>query len=353
MAVCKILTSEEDIAALATQWEALQQDVGAAPFTGYSWAMAWWRFIGKPSGAKLMIVAAYEKETLVGLLPFSIRKKHGVRILRLLGHEVYYYRNFLVKESTLLPFIWETALAQPCYDFANIKNIHQGSEEDHFFSGRAHKINEGQVFHCADLGQQRDEFMKRYSRSFRRKIRRTQKLLDTMPELELDYCRGEPVPDDVVEFLVRRKKEWTIERGKRGIFDEEDPLSFYRELINISAKEGRILLNWMRLDGEVVAATFSVIEKKVLYGHTLAFAKKAGRFAPGIFLFMEALLWASENGMSENNFMEGEEEYKTRFSKDHRVIHEYAYARTFIGRLYHALYACLRCVRRLKTHCKA
>lgn len=348
MAVCKILTSEEEVAGIADAWRGLQKDIGLAPFTGYEWGMAWWHSIGKPSGAKMLVVACYEKDELVGLIPFSIRIKYGVRVLRLLGHEVYYYRNFLVKEPSLMPFIWQTVFEDKSFDFADIKNIHEDTEEKSFFDARMVKIHTSNVYYNDSLGSQRDEFMKLYSKSFRRKIRRTQKYIDDNTNLEIDYCRGEPVPEDVVDFLVRRKKEWTEERGKRGLFDESDPLTFYREIIQIAAQAGKILLYWMRLDGVVVGTVFSVIEKGTLYGHTMAFDPIASRYAPGIFMSMESLLWASENGLQENNFMEGEEEYKTRFTKISRLIHEYTYARTFAGKLYCWLYTALSFARKLK-----
>lgn len=349
MAVCKILTSEEEVISIADAWHSLQEAVGLAPFTDYSWAMAWWHKIGKPSGADLMVVACYEKDELVGIIPFSIRKKYGARILRLIGHEVYYYRNFLVKEPSLMPFIWETVLEQSCFDYAEIKNIHKDTEEDRFLEARAIFDHSSEVYHCEDLGEKRDDFVRRYSRSFRRKLRRTQKYVDDNPDLVLDYCRGEPVPQDVIDFLVNRKTEWAQERGKRGIFSEKDPLGFYTEMIQLAAKSGTLLLFWLRLDGEVVAATFNVAEKDILYGHTFAFSKKASRYAPGIFLAMESLLWASENGMVENNLMEGEEEYKTRFSKLSRTFHDYTFARTFVGNIYRTLFMCLLFVRKIKT----
>jgi len=242
MAICKILTSEDKIAQIADEWRRIQKEIGLAPFTEYDFAMAWWSSIGKPSGAKIMVVAVYEKEELVGVIPFSIRKKYGVRILRLIGHEVFYYRNFLVKEPSLMPFIWQTIFEQKLFDFADIKNIHKGTEEDKFLDGRIIKVHSSEVFYCEDLDYPIDEFMMRYSKSFRRKIRKTQNYIDKNDDLEIDYCRGEPVPQDVVEFLVNRKTQWTKERGKRGVFNENDPMGFYRKIIKISAETGKILL---------------------------------------------------------------------------------------------------------------
>ena len=348
MAVCKVFTSEEDVTKLAEGWQALQEDVGIAPFTGYDWAMAWWRTVGKSAGAKLMVVAAFEKDELIGVIPFSIRKKHGVRVLRLLGHEVYYYRSFLVREPTLMPLIWQTALEQKYFDAANIKNIHDETEEHRFLGSRANLVRTNKVYHCEDLGLSREDMLMVIAKRLRQKLRSTHRKIEQDPDLELHYCRAEPVPQDVIDFLVERKTIWAADKKKRGVFDEKDPKAFYNEVITMNAKKGSLLLYWLKYKGEFIGADFSVVEKNIVYGHTLTYDPKGAKFAPGIYLTAEVMFWASENGLIENNFMEGEEEYKRRFGKTHRIIHEYAYGRTIIGSLYLWLYRCLSFVRGLK-----
>ena len=141
---------------------------------------------------------------------------------------------------------------------------------------------------------------------------------------------------------MRRKKEWTIERGKRGVFNEATTLDFYHAITALGARQGSLVLNWLRDQGKPFAVTLNFIEKNVVYGHTLTMDLHYGKYMPGIFLNMEALIWASEKGLQESNFMEGEEEYKTRFAKKYRVIHEFGYARTLKGYAFLLLYRALR-----------
>ena len=342
MPVCTVLSSEQEVESLADAWRDLHRRIGLAPFTDYDWAMAWWKTIGKPADAKLVVVACHEKGRLVGVLPFSIRITRGVRILRLVGHEAYYYRKFLIEDPALAPLLWKTAFGLPGYDFANIKNVHVGSADHDYMKAHALELHKSRVYHCVHNGENRVFLLANRSRAFQRKYRNVLKKLNVADGMTLGCNRGEPYDSDLIDFLVRRKKEWTVERGKRGVFNEETTLDFYREIAALGARQGTLALNWMRDQGKPFAVTLSFTEKNVVYGHTLTMDLRYGKYMPGIFLNMEALIWASENGFQETNYMEGEEEYKTRFAKEHRVICEYAYARTPVGRMFLFLYRMLR-----------
>ncbi|MGE4351886.1 MAG: hypothetical protein AB7E52_06830, partial [Bdellovibrionales bacterium] len=155
MSVCSLLTSEDDVTLLASAWRDLQQRIGLAPFTDYDWAKVWWDTIGKSAGAELYVVACHEGDRLVGVIPFTVRITRGVRILRLLGHEAYYYRNFLIEDPAYVVPMWETVLESPIYDFANIKNVHAGTVEDAFFAARAFRMDQSRVFYCEHNGEKR------------------------------------------------------------------------------------------------------------------------------------------------------------------------------------------------------
>ena len=341
MPVCSVLVEEQDVDALASDWRVLHARLGLAPYTDYDWAMIWWRTIGKPTGARLCVVACHEGDKLVGVLPFSVRTTHGVRILRLIGHEAYYYRNFLVEQDAHAPLMWRAMMAAPVFDVCNIKNIHEGTSHCAFWSEQGKRIHTSRVFHTTLSGQIRAELLAAKSKPFRRKHHAVEKKLTEEKGLCAENNRAQAYTHPVLEFLVNRKKEWTIERRKRGVFNEGNVMSFYEEMTDFAAEQGKLFVNWMREDSRFFGVTLNFTEKGIMYGHTLTIDPSYARYMPGIFLNTEALIWASENGMKEMNFMEGEEEYKTRFAKETRTIHEYAYARNLKGVIFLQLYRLL------------
>lgn len=348
VAVCTVLASEAEVESVSVAWRDLHRRIGLAPFTDYDWAMAWWTTIGRPAGAKLVVVVCHDEGRLVGVLPFTVRITHGVRILRLLGHEVYYYRNFLIENPADCALMWQTVLDLPGYDFANLKNFHEGSPDDAFMATHATILHKSRVYYCLHHGEKREDLLADRSRAFLRKYRNVLKKLDKNEGITLGSSQDDSYDPALIDFLVRRKKQWTIERNKRGVFNENHTMDFYHAITRLGARQGILIINWMCDEGKPFAVTLNFTEKNVVYGHTLAIDLAYAKYMPGIFLNMEALIWASEHGYQETNYMEGEEEYKTRFAKHHRMIHEYACARTVRGHLFFSLYRLLRLYRALK-----
>ncbi|MGE4351535.1 MAG: GNAT family N-acetyltransferase, partial [Bdellovibrionales bacterium] len=206
------------------------------------------------------------------------------------------------------------------------------------------------VFYCEHNGEKREDLLAARSRAFKRKYRNVLRKFDANDGITIGADAGPTYDPKLIDFLVQRKKQWTIERGKRGVFDEKETLAFYQAMARLAADRGCLLLNWMRDQGQPFAVTLNFSHKKVVYGHTLAIDLDHAKYMPGIFLNMEALIWASENGFEETNYMEGEEEYKARFAKHARLIHEYALARSLKGKAFLLAYRALRFYRAIKAH---
>jgi CelD/BcsL family acetyltransferase involved in cellulose biosynthesis len=343
-----ILTNEKDIEALAPDWQELHRRCGTVPFTDYDWIMAWWRHVGTKMGARLRVCTCHEGGKLVGVIPLCLIRKGGGRILKLAAHEAYYYRTFLGETPEIITQMWRYILSCPGYDLAEIKNVHAETAEDAFFKGCAQQIEESIVYHCENLGSSREEILAHRSSSTQRRMRKVRKEILATPTLSVNCVRDGVVPDRVIQYLLEEKKKWVEDRGKRGIFRQEGVFDFYREIVKLAAEGGKLLLFWMELEGRILAVSLNFIGGKVVYGHTLAFDRTVPRYMPGIYLKWEAIVWAAENGYEESNFMEGAEEYKTRFTNVGRLTHVYLYPRTLWGRVLSFAYRVVLKYRRIK-----
>ncbi|MDX9690451.1 MAG: GNAT family N-acetyltransferase [Proteobacteria bacterium] len=333
-----LLASKTEIEALASEWRELHRRCGAAPFTDYDWIMVWWRHIGSKMGASLLVCVCRDEDRLVGVIPLCLVRKGGGRILKLAGHEVYYYRTFLAENPELAAEMWRYILACPCYDLAEVKNIHAGTAEDAFFQRCGTRIEESIVYHVEHIGLSRDELLSIHSGNTQRRIRKARKEILAQPTMSVEHTCEYPAPEPVIQFLLEQKMKWVEARGKRGVFRQKGVFDFYREIIKLAAESGKMLMYWMERDGKILGASLNFIEGKVVYGHTLAIDRSASRYRPGFYLSWEAIIWAAEHGYEESNFSEGAEEYKTRFTKKGRITHVYLYPRTLHGQILSFLY---------------
>lgn len=346
MIECKIITDESNVFDLAREWEELHECVALSPFTSHTWAVAWWQHIGKPSGAQLMVAICRDNGKLVGLIPFSIRKKGGVRILRLLSNETFYYRNFLIASPSYCEPLWDCIMKADGYDCACIKNIHEDTNEYSFFESRLPVFRKSVVYHYNYQNDTRQKLESQQQKSFRRKLRKLHKKLQDREDLSFGFTARQSPPPEVAGFLINRKKLWSAEKSKRGIYDEANFAKYYEELFKLCDEKKSGLYMWLKLAGEIVGATFSIIEKGTVYAHTVTYDPKASKLSPGNFLTLEEMIWAAENDMKETNFMEGHEEYKAAFTRTGRISCEYVYAKTLKGRVFLAAYKGLSALRR-------
>jgi CelD/BcsL family acetyltransferase involved in cellulose biosynthesis len=68
---------------------------------------------------------------------------------------------------------------------------------------------------------------------------------------------------------------------------------------------------------------------------------------------IESIVWASGNGYTEVNFMEGEELYKSIFATGKRGICDFLVGRTFRGKAHKALFTALTLYREAKRKWQA
>src|SRR4051794_13087129 len=81
------ITDPAALAPLGAEWDALVRAMPRpSPMLLHGWVTAWWRHFGE--GARLAVVVARRDGMVVGVAPFMIRRRGGMRVLRFIGgHE--------------------------------------------------------------------------------------------------------------------------------------------------------------------------------------------------------------------------------------------------------------------------
>jgi len=337
MIVCQTVTSEIEIEALKGAWRSLQEERGLAPFTDFSWIWAWWLSTGKPEGAQLHVVTAHDGDRLVGVLPLALNKKHGVRVLRYAGHDAYYMRNILAVDDAALLAMWTHVRKKGDYDFAVIKNVEEGSASRALFSSFGWQVDHKPVYFCA-IGPDPEKPFACCTKRLRRKVQKIREAIEKEGSFTFAVETQETVADEVIPFLVEVKAAWVRQKGKLGLFNRGGVEAFYRAMVAVAAKQEQLRFLLLRRGGALAAVMLCFAYKGTLYAHTVAYDASLLSFMPGLFLMSKAVGLAHKNGLSEANFMEGEEQYKARFSNGARFCSEFVFARSLKGYLYLALY---------------
>jgi|GEM_PF-270555 len=104
---CEVVDDLAAAEALAPEWDALADAIGAGPLVRSAYCLSWWRGMGP---GRLQVATVREGDRLVALAPLHARRVGPVEVLRWLGHGL-----GTVSEALVLPdredasrLLWET-----------------------------------------------------------------------------------------------------------------------------------------------------------------------------------------------------------------------------------------------------
>src|SRR5277367_5838958 len=125
----KILTTEQDIESIAGEWRELFARAGASPFADGDLFMIWWRTIGKTDGQRVPhVVTGRENGKLTAVLPLTVVRRKGLRIMQAAGYKSYNYADMLAATTEQAAALWQAVRRSPHYDFADIRDVYPESK---------------------------------------------------------------------------------------------------------------------------------------------------------------------------------------------------------------------------------
>ncbi len=332
--LCEILTSEGEINGVADAWRELQGSYGRGLLTDYEPLELWWLKLGKPEGERPFIVTCREGGELIGLLPLAIHDQRGVSVLRLAGHDVFYFPGFLARDKEVFAALWQKVRQSRAYDFAEIKNIQASSSEEEIMKSFAALWEESPLYHrgCAEAAC--EEPLATYKKSVRHKLRKVEQKIREDKSFSFGMASDASLTKEAMQFFLAQKRAWCREKKKKGVFDKGNVDCFYRAFCDFLASCGKLRLFWLRRDEVLRAMVLAFEDAGTLYIHALTHDPDLRAFRPGYFLCREASLWACRQGLRGTNFMEGGEGYKEEFSTGFNLVRTYVFASSLKGRLF-------------------
>src|SRR5262245_59622211 len=107
--VIRLITSEQEFAALKPVWQALfDANPNHTPFQSWEWNFSWWKHFGKPGRLRLFV--AEEDGKLAGIAPCYLRSRFRgwpLAHLGLISRKRGDYLDFLVRGGTETAFFAE------------------------------------------------------------------------------------------------------------------------------------------------------------------------------------------------------------------------------------------------------
>jgi CelD/BcsL family acetyltransferase involved in cellulose biosynthesis len=331
---CRVLTTEEEVRAIARDWHDLYLRVGENPYADYSSFNVWWETTARLKKTTLYIVTGWKEGRLVALLPMVICVKRGFRTLCLVCYDVFPGVMELMEDSSYQEEMWSVIHRCTQYDVALIGYIEEGSAKQKIIEGFpcARKFDNSLVTALRFEGRSSEEWLRGLRRKRRAEFTRKERNMEERCNTTFTVYRDH-VPQEIVAAFVQHKKAWCEKNEvKSSLFLSPD---FLPRLIEDAAARGNLYFFCLRCGGHPVGFMFGEAQGKILYAYMLSYDLAWSVTSPGIVMALKTIRWVADNGFEELNLMEGKERFKEDFTNVRQPLINYVFCRNpwgWIGR---------------------
>jgi len=334
----------DELVPYAADWDRL---AAGHPFRSWAWASTWWRHYGADSSGgsprRLYVLVLLDPSGRpAGIGPWYLdRSPIWGRVLRFLGSgEVCgEYLGILAEPDAeegvavaLAAWLAEAESEEDRWDLAELTSV---DAEDHAtgllvdaLRGRGLEAHSRPGPDCwrLRLPPTWDEYLATLSSHRRKKIRHAEKHWLASGEAKFHVVRTpEELPQaQAILIDLHQRRRQSLE--ETGAFASARFTAFHRDVMAPMLAHGQLMLSWIEIAGEAVAAEYSLNSDGVVYYYQAGWAPENTRVAPGNLARIAGLGHAIAGGRREFDFLRGDEPYKARWGARPRATCEFRVA---------------------------
>jgi len=312
----------------------LEKSASHVPFLTFDYLKAWWETRGGgewPEDSQLILVAAFEEDTLVGVAPlFHSENILGKPALMFVGAiEVSDFLDFIVALenlqlfiSGLLDFLLRENLPEwELLDFYNILEasptlaaLQKEGEKRGWTHQQVHLQPAPYIPLPGDFEAYLAEIDKKQRHEIRRKLRNVEQ---DLAEADLYFTEDSgKLEQDINEFI-----EMMAQDPNKRDFLTEPMRQHLHNTARIAFERGWLQMAFFTLDGNKAAANMSFNYNDRLWLYNSGWNWEYRDYSPGWILIAYLIEWANAHGIQEFDFMRGDETYKYKFGGIDRHIY--------------------------------
>jgi CelD/BcsL family acetyltransferase involved in cellulose biosynthesis len=297
---------------IAAEWEGLAER-GGSPFLTAAWLASWWGALG--AERELALVLRGEDGAMLAGSCFIGRR----RTLRAAANAHTNDWGIVARDAAAGLRFWEE-LAALSHNTVALEplQVEDGAAPAlrEVLRAAGYRVVEEELNPSPwlELPSSLDSLLAGRSRNLRSQVGRRRRTLQREGVLSLRVVRGgSPLERDLEAFFALEASGW---KGRRGTAIASDPalVALYRSFAERAARDGRLRLYMLELDGRLVAADYGCVFDGCGFLIKTAFDEDLGRLAPGLVLRAEVLRASIEEGLSRYDFLGGPDSYKMRWA---------------------------------------
>jgi len=341
--------------ALKPAWnELLMAAIRPTVFDAWEWQYQCARLLA--DGRDLVILAAYQGDRLVGLLPLHrVKISMGSLIpasaLAPLGGAITDYNACLIRERHLSRVV--PAMAGYLKSRGALLDLHNVRPGTCLYILRAHLIRQGflQAMYEAksalatNLGRDYESFIQNRQSKFRRKLRQNQNNMDRVGGYTY---HTEAATEELLATLVRLHTWRWEQKGESGALAAKRTQAFHAGLHKMTERPFEIRYFTIRHDGQIVAILYGFIFRGCYYAYLSGFDMAHNRISPGNMIINHAIQELIGEGIVGFDLLRGDMHYKQSWATVDLTMQDMVlFPPTIGGRVRYLSTAILQAIKRM------
>lgn len=331
----RILNTASEFAMLEPRWNGIVgQSATATCHSTFEWLFTWWKYFGI-GGRQLLLVAAYEDNTLVGMGPFYVGGEAAAepRSLHFLGQGLSDYADVIAPSNRvdIMEALWSAILE---YKGAwNSLDLEEVPNQSMSVAVLDRKLALGhlaatwhQTVRCPYLPIRTSwqEFYNTMGKGFRHEVRNKQNRWTRLAQergglAEVTYVGRSDADSVLVDEIIALSAKRQLADGHRSPFLVHPDVEFLREVLPLMGRQNQLRIGELRSNATLLAFVLSFFWKGITYTWNTQYDPDLTEFSLGRIVLVRVAEQAFSEGCTELNFMRGEEPYKFEWTSAFRT----------------------------------
>ena len=334
----KCFRSVEELKTISDDWDTLlAQSSNNTVSLSWDWITNWIKIYLGPD--KLLCVAAYDDNKLVGLAPLWVKEIRQIglfklRILRFIGSEEICsdHLDFIISKKHLRnisSLIWNHLYGElrKFWDIWEYNNVSSDSIILHIFCQQAvtdyrclrTEITGYTICPYINLPDSWDDYLASLSSNQRRALKVSTELIEKVGALELSVCTNRSTLHEYMRTHIQlHHKSWE-DRGQSGSFKSDQFNAFHYSFAENRLLQNKLLLYSLNLDGIPIGSFYGFEHDQIMYYYLLGVDRSAvPKASIGRVVLGHCIRLAIDRKCREFDLLRGFEEYKYDWTKSER-----------------------------------
>jgi len=336
------VTTSAALFELESEWRDLETRAGTKfnYFQTFDWVSNWWRHIGSPADAELLVLTARRGARLTLVWPLMIVTEKGLRVIKWLSDPHLQYGDVLAETSPglqeMLDQAWGLITSRSGHDAIALGKVLSTAHVYDLLRRRCPVACNPSVASQLDLSAYDScaAFGKAMGRSRRKRHTRRYNKIDKLGDLDVTVHSGGAAQKRAIEQAFTFKQDWLTQNGllSQTVFEA----SSAEFLASLPSTHGgpQMVVAEMSLDGKPLAIEIGFVFKGHYYSYMGAFDLAWSGYSPGKVQMREMISWCIENGIGQYDFLGTPAAYKSEWTDRTIDMHDFCDAGTLKGAAY-------------------